>query len=84
MGLLAARLALVDILVLPLETATLLLLRDDLFQNGLFAVLLVETAAVELSCSLDDRADLGESWDIVFRVVLLIMALRIEDISHLE
>jgi hypothetical protein len=84
MGLLAARLALVDVLVLPLETATVLFLRDDLLQDGLLAVLVLQAAAVELSRAFNDGADLRESRNVVLRAVLLVVALGIKNTPHLE
>lgn len=58
MPLLATRLALVDVLVLPLEAATVLFLLDDLLQESLLAFLVVQAAAVELGRALNDGADL--------------------------
>lgn len=83
-GLLATCLAFVNVLVLPLETATVLLLGADLLQNGLLAVLLVETTAIELSRALDDGADLREGRNVVVRVILLIMALGVQDVPHFQ
>jgi hypothetical protein len=83
-GFLATRLALVDIFVLPLEAATLLLLRNDFFKDGLLAILLVEAATVELGCSFDNGAYLRKGWDIILRVVLFVVTLRVKNIPHLE
>jgi len=83
-GFLAACFAPVDVLVLPLEAAALLLLGDDLLQDGLLAVLLVQTAAVEFCGALDNGSDLGESRNVVLRVVLLVMAFRVQNVPHLE
>lgn len=82
--LLAACFALVNVLVLSLKAAALLLLGNDLLQDGLLAVLLVQTAAVELGGALDDGSDLGESRNAVLRVVLLVMTFGVQNVPHLK
>ena len=82
--LLAALLRRLDILVLALETAAVLFLGDNLLQHGLLALLVLQTAAVELSSAFDDSADLGECRNITLLVVLLVVAVGVKDVPHLE
>lgn len=83
-GLLATRFGCLDILVLPLETASVLFLGDNLLQHGLLAVLVLQAAAVELSGAFDYGTDLGECGNVALLVVLLVVALRVKDVPHLE
>lgn len=84
MGLLSARLGRLDVLVLSVEAATVLLLGNDFLEHGLPAVLVLETAAVELGGAFNNGADLGERRNIALGVVLFVVALGIEDAAHLE
>lgn len=84
MGFLSARLGCLDVLVFSVEAATVLLLSNDFFEHGLLAVLVLETAAVELGGTFNNGADLGESRNIALGVVLFVVALGIEDATHLE
>lgn len=63
---LAARFRFGDVVVFPLKASALLFLGDDFFQDGLFAIFLVQAAAVEFGRPLNNSTNLRESWHIVF------------------
>lgn len=59
-------------------------MNNNLLEDSLLAVLLVQAAAVELSRTFDDSTNLRKRRNVVLRIVLLVVALRVEDIPHFK
>lgn len=82
MGLLAASLHGLDLVVLPLESTSVFLGSQNLVSERVESVLLGQSRAVKVCGAFDDCADLGEVGDLL--AVLLVVPVGIEDIAHLE
>ena len=72
-----------NVLVLALESASLLLSSQDFFNKSLLPVAILDATRVKLGRTFDDGADLGVLGD--FELALLsVHALGIEDGAHVE
>jgi len=84
MSFLAARLRMLDLSVLPLEATGLLLVSHLLVDEILGPVLSVNATRVPFCWPLKYGADLRESRHFAFSRILLVMSVRIEDVSHFD
>jgi hypothetical protein len=82
--LLPAGFRLENVVVLPLELARRLFLREHFLNKGLLSVLLVDAAIVELGRALDDGPDMAEGGYVRLGVRLFVMPLRVEHVAHLK
>jgi hypothetical protein len=70
--------------VLLLETTSLLLSSKDFLHKSAFAVLVLDSGGEVLGRSLDDGADLTVLGSLHFATVLLVVTMRVEDVTHLQ
>lgn len=83
-SLLSTRLGLDNVVVLLLELARGLFLREHLFHKRPLPVLLVDAATIVLRGALDNGADLAKGGHVRLGFRLLVVALRVQHIAHLE
>jgi inosine/guanosine/xanthosine phosphorylase family protein len=83
-GLLSACLGCLDVAVLSLETAKVLLARQDFLDEGLLAIFVVESAREVLGRTFNDGADVGVLRRSHLAVLLLVMSVRIKNVTHLQ
>jgi hypothetical protein len=70
--------------ILLLEAATLLLSGKDLFDESAFAVLVLDSGRQVLRRTLDDGTDLAVLGCLHLAAILLVVAVRVEDVTHLQ
>ena len=83
-SLLSTGLCLENVVVLSLELARRLFLREHFLYEGLLSVLVVDPAVVELGRAFDDGSDVAEGRYVRLGVGLLVVSLRVEHVAHLE
>jgi inosine/guanosine/xanthosine phosphorylase family protein len=82
--LLSAGLGTLDVAILLLEAASVLLAREDFVDEGLLAILVVESTREVLGRTLNDGADMGVLWRSHLATILLVMSMRIKHVTHLQ
>jgi hypothetical protein len=70
--------------VLLLETAILLLPGKDLLHESAFAVLVLDSGREVLGRALDDGANLAVLGRLHLATILLVVAMRVKDVTHLQ
>jgi hypothetical protein len=83
-SLLAAALLGLHLGILLLEAAALLFSGKDLFDEGAFAVLVLDSGRQILGGTLDDGTDLAVLGCLHLAAILLVVAVRIKDVTHLQ
>ena len=83
-SLLAARLRLLDLAILLLESAGLTFSCHSLFHEGLHPVLLVDSGTVELCWAFNYCARLRKRWNFAFSIAFLVMSMWVEDRPHFD
>ena len=73
-----------DVAILALKSTSLLLFSQYLLDESPLAIPVLNPAAEILRRAFYDRANLRVLWSLELAVVLLVMAVRIEDVSHLQ
>ena len=84
MRLLSTCLSILQLAVLLLESFGLLLASQDLLNEGLLPLALLDAAREELGRTLDNGANLAVLGRLHLARLFLVMAMRIEDVAHLQ
>ena len=82
--LLATRLNVLDLPVLVLEATILFFLSKNLLRDCSLPLLVVNATAEELCCALLDRANLTVLWQLHRAIILFVVAMWIEYVSHFD
>lgn len=82
--LLSARLLILQVTILLLEAASFLLSSKYLLDEGPLPLLVLDAAAVELSRTFLDGANLTVFWRLHLAALLSVVTMWVKDITHLE